>query len=334
MTSFCCYHKCWKGAHPAGHALAGFCCKRCVFKEFSQNDFEQVGRANAWYQSGRKHYKHCCNDKATQGRAERPVLTSAKVDEIMAYVNHGPTSQPASSSTQPAAASTSSLPWEDASYARLLVDSQNRPATVHVLRHVNIILKMPVVIITLTYEGSEVDAWMDLEFDKCLQLDLEFYRGLKFYGRAAELEPICEKRSAVSDGMQQVLNFMAREEWDSDTRFIFLEEDWRPHTADVTNPMSAKAVIECMVQIAIVAANHGMGDFVWMSWEQHQKHGMWPAYGNNAQVYTVPFVKQLCEYTKQRNPTGTHWDIYLLRYLKLQDGEIFDFTSLFLPSLL
>ena len=319
MTSLCCYHQCWKRAHPAGHALAGFCCGRCVFKEFSQNDFEQVGRPNAWYQSGRKHYKHCCNDQATQGRAERPVLTSAKVDEIMAYVNHGPTSQPASSSTQPAAASTSSLPWEDASYARLLVDAENRPATVYVLRHVNIILKMPVVIITLTYEGSEVDAWMDLEFDKCLQLDLEFYRGLKFYGRAAALEPIGEKRSAVSDGMQQVLNFMAREEWDSDTRFIFLEEDWRPHSADITNPMSAKAVIECLVQIAIVAANHGMGDFVWMSWEQHQQHGMWPAYGNNAQVYTVPFVKQLREYTKQNNPTGIHWDVFLLHYLKSQD---------------
>merc|ERR1712217_152081 len=143
----------------------------------------------------------------------------------MAYLS--PTSRPASSSTQPAAASTSSLPWEEASYARLLVDSQNRPATVQVLRHVNMILKMPVVIITLTYEGSEVDSWMDLEFD-----NLEFYRGLKFYGRAAALEPICEKRSAVSDGMQQLLNFMARDEWDSDTRFIFLEEDWRPHAGD------------------------------------------------------------------------------------------------------
>ena len=167
MTSLCCYRKCWKGAHPAGHALAGFCCGRCVFKEFSQNDFEQVGRASAWYQSGKRHYKHCCNDKATQGRAERPVLTSAKVDEIMAYFG-SPASKPASSSTQPAAASTSSLPWEDASFARLLVDSHNKPATVQVLCHVNMILKMPVVIITLTYEGSEVDAWMDLEFDKCL----------------------------------------------------------------------------------------------------------------------------------------------------------------------
>ena len=122
MTSICCYHKCWKGAHPAGHPLEGFCCGRCVFKAFSQNDFEQVGRANEWYQSGSRHRKHCCNEKGTHERAERPVLTRAKLDDILAYINHGPTSQPASSST----AAASSLPWEEASYARLFVDSQNK----------------------------------------------------------------------------------------------------------------------------------------------------------------------------------------------------------------
>ena len=111
MTLLCCYHKCWKGAHPAGHPLEGFCCGRCVFKAFSQNDFEQVGRANEWYQSGKRHRKHCCNEKGTHERAERPVLTCAKLDDILAYINHGPTSQPASSST----AAASSLPWEEAS---------------------------------------------------------------------------------------------------------------------------------------------------------------------------------------------------------------------------
>ena len=305
MTQICCYDGCWKGAHKDGHPLSGFCCGRCLFNVFSQSDFQQIGRADVWYASGKKHYKHCCDSKPTQGRAERPLLTSAKVDELTAFFSGHDTSAAASSSQQPAAASSSSLKWDDASHARLLQDPQNRPATVHVLRHVNMILMMPVVIISLTYEGSDGQPW----------LGLSCYRCVRFYGRAAKLEPICASRSAVSDGMLYILDFMGNDSWDSDTRFIFLEEDWRPHTEDVMDPMSAEDVIECMVQLAIAAADHSMGDFVWISWEQHRKDGMWPTFGNLAQVYTVPFARDLRDHTKEKNPTDQHWDVFLLQYL-------------------
>ena len=81
------------------------------------------------------------------------------------------------------------------------------------------------------------------------------------------------------------------------------------------DPMSAKDVMHRMVQVAIAAASHGMGDFVWMSWEQHSKDGMCPTFGNLAQVYTVPFARRLRDHTKKKNPTGKHWDTVLLRYL-------------------
>ena len=48
----------------------------------------------------------------------------------------------------------------------------------------------------------------------------------------------------MSDGMLHILDFMLNDAWDSDTRFIFLEEDWRPHTEDVMDPLSAKDVIQ------------------------------------------------------------------------------------------
>ena len=314
MTKLCCNPECWKGAHPDGHPLSGFCCTKCIFKLFSEVDFEQIGRGDVWYQVGKKgHYKHCCNSQPTQERAERPLLTSAMVDDILDFCKSpGPTSaaasgsQPASSSQQPAAASSSSLQWQDASHARLLQHSENRPASVYVLRHVNMILNMPVVIICLTYEGSDGDPWIGLDEHHCV----------RFYGRAAKLEPKCASHSAVSSGILHILDFMANDEWDSDTRFIFLEEDWRPHTEDAMDPMGARDVIERMVQVAIAAASDGMGDFVWLSWEQHKKRGMWPSYGNLAQVYTVPFARNLREHTKTKNPTDQHWDVFLLQYLQ------------------
>ena len=260
MTKLCCNPQCWEGAHPDGHPLSGFCCAKCIFKVFSEVDFEQIGRGDVWYQVSTKgHYKHCCNSQPTQESAERPLLTSAMVDDIVDYCKSpGPTSaaasgsQPASSSQQPAAASNSSLQWQDASHARLLQDSENRPASVYVLRHVNMILNMPVVIISLTYEGSDGDPWMGLDEYHCV----------RFYGRAAKLEPKCASHSAVSDGILPILDFMVNDEWDSDTRFIFLEEDWRPHTEDAMDPMCARDVIQRMVQVAIAAASDGMGDFV------------------------------------------------------------------------
>ena len=69
------------------------------------------------------------------------------------------------------------------------------------------------------------------------------------------------------------------------------------------------------MQVAIAAASNGIGEFVWMSWEQHSRRGMWPTYGNLAQVYTVPFARRLRDHTKKNNPTGQHWDTVLLRYL-------------------
>ena len=254
MPQHCCNPNCSKGAYPDGHPLSGFCCARCVVKVFSKDDFERIGRPEVWYKpKQRGHYKHCCKSEPepTQGRAKRPLLTSAWVDEFMAQWGKG---------FSTAAASSSPVKWEDASHARLLQDSQIRPAMVFLWRHVNMILDMPVVIISLTYEGSDDKPWMGLD---------EF-KSVHFYGRAAKMEPECARKSAMSDGILPILDFMGDHQRDPDTRFIFLEKEWRPHTEDVMDPMSAKDVMHRMVQVAIATASHGMGDFVWMSWEQHR----------------------------------------------------------------
>ena len=252
MTQLCCYPECWKGAHPDGHPLSGFRCAKCVFKVFSQVDFELIGRHDVWYKPKEKgHYKHYCKSEPTQGRAKRPLLTSAMLDEMVAHRGKG---------FSTAAASGSPLKWEDASHARLLQDSQIRLAMVFLWRHVNMILDMPVVIISVTYEGSDDKPWMGLD---------EF-KSVHFYGRAAKMEPECAGKSAMSDGILPILDFMGDHQWDPDTRFIFLEKEWRPHTEDVMDPMSAKDVMHRMVQVAIATASHGMGDLIWMSWEQHR----------------------------------------------------------------
>ena len=106
------------------------------------------------------------------------------------------------------------------------------------------------------------------------------------YVRAAKLEPECDRCVAVSDGMHVILDFMLNDEWVLDTRFIFLEEDWRLHADVVQDPMSAEDVVKSMVQVAIAAANYGMRDFVWMSWEQYDKKDVYPTFGNFAQVTT------------------------------------------------
>ena len=107
---------------------------------------------------------------------------------------------------------------------------------------------------------------------------------------------------------------------DEDTRFLFLEEDWRPHANDDWDPVPAKDVIDCLVQITIADATHEIGDFVWLSWEQNKtpnngKREVFPEFGNLCQVYTVGFAKRLLEHVLQSNPTGQHWDVYLMQYL-------------------
>ena len=311
MTQLYCNPRCPKGAYPDGHPLRGFCCGRCVFTIFSWADFDLVGRSHYWYQPKKNgHYKHCKNPTPTptEERAERPLLTAALADEMVAFLNnpHKPPTGPGSSSRP----SSSSLRWELASHARLLQTSENTPANVFPMRHVNYIFNMPLVIISLTYEGSDGRPWRGFKN----------YRWMRFYGRAAKLWPPCELRSAVSDGIRDILGFMANTQWDADTRFLFLEEDWRPHADDDWDPVPAKDVIDCLVQITIAAATHEIGDFVWLSWEQNKtpnngKREVFPEFGNLCQVYTVGFAKRLLEHVLQSNPTGQHWDVYLMQYL-------------------
>ena len=85
------------------------------------------------------------------------------------------------------------------------------------------------------------------------------------------------------------------------------------------------------MQVAIAAASRAMGDFVWMSWEQHEKDGMRPSYGNLAQVYTVPFARSLREYLREKKPADQHWDEFLLQYLRSKDCT--SRTSFCKPSL-
>ena len=219
-----------------------------------------------------------------------------------------------------AAASSSHLSWEAASDARLFLDPKNVPAKVFPRRFQNMILHMPVVIVVLTYEGSN-----GIQFQ---WPGLSEYKHIAYFGRAAALEPVCPKKHCVSHGMTRLLKFMTNKVWDADTRFIFMEEDWRPHDehGDVSDPMSPKAIIENMVQVAITADEHGMGDFVWLSWERndtrnHKKRknrsdrSDVPQYGNLVQVYTVPFARRLLEDMEGVDTPLEHWDVFLRGYL-------------------
>ena len=179
------------------------------------------------------------------------------------------------------------------------------------------ISKMQIVIIVLTYEGSDIEEW-----DGFATLGAKNIRHIKFFGRAARMEPQCASRFAVSDGILPIWDFMCNDQFDSDTRFIFMEEDWRPYNLDkVTDPMDPQACINYIVHLAMRAADANMGDFVWVTYELHNPKKRRPEYGNNCQVYSVPFAKRLRDHTTIHNPTGQHWDVYLLKFLQHGKGS-------------
>ena len=114
MTQLCCNPICPKGAYPAGHPLCGFCCGKCVFLVFSWDDFDLVGRGHLWYKPREKgHYRHCKNPTPTEGRAERPVLTTALADEIFAFLNNWEAEETSATQTSMPAGATE-LPYGQA----------------------------------------------------------------------------------------------------------------------------------------------------------------------------------------------------------------------------
>ena len=327
----CCRPNCHMAAHPFDHPLNGFCCGRCVLLVYGQVSFNHYNLGQLWYSPGNKHYCHCTKEDLysdlTSKRAETPPLTKDSLDKIIAFcdwknwgskkkakIERCDDSITAAESYSISAVSSLALNWKDASHARLMQNPANRPALVYPLRHVTYISKMPVVIIVLTYEGSLVEEW-----DGFQTLEAEGIRRVKFFGRPAKIAPQCQLKSAVSDGILPILDYMCNDQFDSDTRFIFMEEDWRPYNLEnVKDPMDSRTCIEYIVHLAMQAADKDLGEFVWATWEQHCKNNeseMWPTYGNNCQVYTVPFAKALRAYTKMHDPTDMHWDVYILKYL-------------------
>jgi hypothetical protein len=107
---------------------------------------------------------------------------------------------------------------------------------------------------------------------------------------------------------------MCQKHWHGDTLFLLLEEDWRPAATDVDDPV---AVFDLLVKLCIFAESHGMGEFVWLTWES-SKTGNRPHYGNLAQGWSIPFANLVHQRTLTCHPAdrkNSHWDVYLLGLL-------------------